>query len=440
MPAVGRYYNNFGTCSATLIGPRYVVTAASCNRYSDEVTGLFYLNGEFRSVTRVYIFGPNAEPGQGVPPGNLNLNDDVALLEIDQEIPSARPMYISAGAPPVGSPSTMWGWGPTGCWSGGNGSGEGLRSFAFNFGTPTFQICDGDMGGPAMSADSFAIWGVASYTTSNGTVWGNVSRYKEDILTVIRMWQAGDASGIDGLEVGFRRNFYGPPYAITPNQTASSCKDLCNSRGVCKSFSFQRSTGSCEEFGASGDWVADPDFISGLVESGTEGSTRRQGFEYASVAIPPDGSNVVPAIRQCAKTCDDDSRCAAYSYGDRSGVCSLKEYGGIPVFDADSTSGVKRFFEYYTDRPGSDFRDFDLASPDVRVCRAACSADAGCYSFTYRNPTFTPGSSLQVTPAHCWLKTGSPYPITAVVEPNVGDSKRLISGNRFLLWNLRAQE
>jgi len=77
--------------------------------------------------TRVYIFGPNAEPGQGIPSGNVNLNDDVALFEIDQEIPGAMPMYISAGAPPVGRPSMMWGWGPTGCWSGGDGSGEGDR-------------------------------------------------------------------------------------------------------------------------------------------------------------------------------------------------------------------------------------------------------------------------------------------------------------------------
>lgn len=45
------------------------------------------------------------------------------------------------------------------------------------------------------------------------------------------------------------------------------------------------------------------------------------------------------------------------------------------------------------DRPGGDYRDFDLYS--VETCRSICASEGRCLAFTFRSS----GS-----PPHCWLK------------------------------------
>lgn len=62
--------------------------------------------------------------------------------------------------------------------------------------------------------------------------------------------------------------------------------------------------------------------------------------------------------------------------------------------------------EFDTDRPGWDYRDFDLNRDDPQVCRQACLDDpASCRAFTYAKPG-------AVRPrAHCWLKNPAPPPM-----------------------------
>ena len=54
------------------------------------------------------------------------------------------------------------------------------------------------------------------------------------------------------------------------------------------------------------------------------------------------------------------------------------------------------------DRPGSDYRDFDLPTADPNLCRAACEAEAECKAFTYVRP------GMQGPSARCWLKDSVP--------------------------------
>ena len=56
------------------------------------------------------------------------------------------------------------------------------------------------------------------------------------------------------------------------------------------------------------------------------------------------------------------------------------------------------------DRPGHDYRDFDLSRPDPGLCRAACTKAEECQAWTYVKPG-APGE-----PAHCWLKNEVPDP------------------------------
>lgn len=56
------------------------------------------------------------------------------------------------------------------------------------------------------------------------------------------------------------------------------------------------------------------------------------------------------------------------------------------------------------DRPGSDYRDFDLDAPDAELCRAACRDDDECRAYTYVAP------GVQGEKARCWLKNPAPDP------------------------------
>jgi hypothetical protein len=58
--------------------------------------------------------------------------------------------------------------------------------------------------------------------------------------------------------------------------------------------------------------------------------------------------------------------------------------------------------ELNTDRPGGDYRSFDLATPRAEQCRDTCMVEPSCAAFTYVNP------GIQGPTARCWLKSSVP--------------------------------
>lgn len=64
-------------------------------------------------------------------------------------------------------------------------------------------------------------------------------------------------------------------------------------------------------------------------------------------------------------------------------------------------------YELNTDRDGSDYEDFDLSSPDPRLCADACAEDDKCKAWTYVR------AGYQGAAPRCWLKDSVPEP-----EPN----------------------
>jgi hypothetical protein len=73
--------------------------------------------------------------------------------------------------------------------------------------------------------------------------------------------------------------------------------------------------------------------------------------------------------------------------------------GPITVPSSDSMS-----FEPDTNRPGHDYKNFDLPEPRPEICRDACREDGRCRAFTYVGP------GIQGPQARCWLKDGAPRP------------------------------
>lgn len=57
-----------------------------------------------------------------------------------------------------------------------------------------------------------------------------------------------------------------------------------------------------------------------------------------------------------------------------------------------------------TNRPGMDYRSFDLQDDRPELCRQACERDEKCRAYTYIKP------GIQGPQARCWLKSGIPAP------------------------------
>lgn len=57
-----------------------------------------------------------------------------------------------------------------------------------------------------------------------------------------------------------------------------------------------------------------------------------------------------------------------------------------------------------TNRPGMDYRSFDLQDARPELCRQACERDEKCRAYTYIKP------GIQGPNARCWLKSGIPAP------------------------------
>lgn len=72
---------------------------------------------------------------------------------------------------------------------------------------------------------------------------------------------------------------------------------------------------------------------------------------------------------------------------------------GGPVYSSASGSAA---FEVDVERPGSDYRSFDLATPRPEACRDTCLIEPQCVAFTYVNP------GAQGPTARCWLKSAAP--------------------------------
>jgi hypothetical protein len=55
-----------------------------------------------------------------------------------------------------------------------------------------------------------------------------------------------------------------------------------------------------------------------------------------------------------------------------------------------------------TNRPGQDYKNFELDTPDPELCQEACANDPNCQAYTYVKP------GIQGAKARCWLKKTVP--------------------------------
>jgi hypothetical protein len=122
-----------------------------------------------------------------------------------------------------------------------------------------------------------------------------------------------------------------------------------------------------------------------------------------------------PSAFVCRTTCGGESRCQAYTwvkpgFQGPSGHCWLKDALPNIVKNRCCDSGPRNFIskrdlraEDKIDRPGSDFKNFEIDS--WKTCEAACAEDDICASWTYVRP------GVQGPSARCWLKNRVARPV-----------------------------
>jgi hypothetical protein len=136
----------------------------------------------------------------------------------------------------------------------------------------------------------------------------------------------------------------------------------------------------------------------------------RPGSDYRNFDLPAQNPGL------CLDSCSADTNCKAWTYV-KPGVqgakarCWLKNAVPAPVPASCCVSGLKpeppqfKQVEKNTDRPGSDYVNFDLSAPTPGLCRNSCNSDTNCKAWTYVNP------GVQGAKARCWLKNAVPAPV-----------------------------
>ena len=147
-PSVGYLTSGGVSCTATLIGPRDVLTAAHCIESS---SGRFLVAGSNRRWSKAYVHEAY---------NDSTLSNDIAVVILDSAVTGVKPSPLRTTAVSSGQKIALVGYGYT-SFSGGNSAGAkyvGTNSIA-KVGSTWFSYvgnsnnCSGDSGGPSFIGD-----------------------------------------------------------------------------------------------------------------------------------------------------------------------------------------------------------------------------------------------------------------------------------------------
>ena len=171
-PEVGSISMNGSGCTATLVAPDVVITAAHCLNYGTRRNrgdyGSFTI--ETRAARRSFTVTQYVSFGRDLG------RDDVALLQLETPVPNvlAQPAAIATQAPAPGSTLTVYGYG---CTHRAGNSDWQKRKASFAQGRDSSYLCPGDSGGPVFDETTGSVLRINSgyWMDSAGTdIYGDI--------------------------------------------------------------------------------------------------------------------------------------------------------------------------------------------------------------------------------------------------------------------------
>jgi hypothetical protein len=206
-PAVGQSYVVFGNqgvgpCTATLIDPAAVVTAAHCVRYfTGNLPGTFYIDVSSTQEVNYPIIAVRSF-------GSSGGNDDVAVIRLGQPVPAsvAVPLRIQSGAIiAMGERFTMYGYG---CRAHEPDAYSGHKQRYDGRYDHVVYGCPGDSGGPLIKTFPSGLRAISKVISGSHRAWwwsdpvptyGLVYRHAYTIANQVDDW-AGRPRGSYGVD------------------------------------------------------------------------------------------------------------------------------------------------------------------------------------------------------------------------------------------------
>lgn len=177
-------------CTASLVAPDVIITAAHCLGYGSRTTpgsyGQFEINLEDGSqrtfpITRYRSFSSTLGP------------DDICIMELGDAVPAevATPLNLAETQPPRGAELSIYGYG---CTARGRSTDWQKRRYDFAQGETTRQLCPGDSGGPVIWHEANAVYLINSgyYTGSGEDIYGDVAQNHGSVRAQVEEWSEFD--------------------------------------------------------------------------------------------------------------------------------------------------------------------------------------------------------------------------------------------------------
>lgn len=376
-PEIGQVINYTASggvlgCTGTLIAGQYVLTALHCLMNIEA--------GEFEMTTeegiRTMAMVDYRVLGEEIPKisakRTLDGNEaDVALIRLEYAL-FPHEAQVVALADELPRTSTQW----STVFGYGGALGKSFRSFQ----GPNSRITEnGDSGGPFLHGngdDAAPLWG----TVSGGSpgpfgrdLFSNITYFKEQLAQLMRKWD-------HDIEYGMDRP--GGDYASMPIASNFGCRSACLSDGRCLAWTW--SSGTCHLKEVIPNFEPKANTNSGLIASRrgdgvfSQPGWDRLGADYSIFTVDKHGD--------CTQKCSEDARCRAFATREETGgtfTCFLKEW--VPnVTPMPGVRSERKFgLELETDRPGNDYRVFDISQYAPELCQAECARDSRCRSWTF---------------------------------------------------------